>query len=92
MANMTKLFDQAKDKNVANFIVYGKTADTTLYYDAAMTVKLKQADAEDAFKKGRLVIFNSNTYYVPISLAGGKVKTVGTASSAVALTEWATEA
>lgn len=92
MANMTKLFDQAKDKNVANFIVYGKTADTTLYYDEKMTVKLKQADAEDAFKKGRLIIVNGGAYYTPISLASGKVKTVGMSSNTVALTEWLTEA
>lgn len=89
-----KIFDDARDKNVANFVVYGKAADSKLYYESTYTTQVKQADIEDAFNKGRLIIMNSTTALVPIALAGNKVTTAALAGSpaAIAGTEWAAEA
>lgn len=88
MANLTKIYDRAKDNNVASFIAYGKTGDKKLYYEAEYKNQVTSVDVIDAFKKGRLVIFDGTNYLVPISLAAGKCKTVGMGSSAVELTEW----
>ena len=53
---------------------------------------MTKAALEDAFKKGRLLVFDGTNYLVAISMAGGKVKTVGMGASAVELTEWAAKA
>lgn len=88
MANLTKIYDQAKDMNVANFIAYGKTTDKKLYYEASYKNQVESEDVIDAFKKGRLIIFDGTNYLLPISLAAGKCKTVGMGASAIELTEW----
>lgn len=91
-----KIFDDARDKNVANFVVYGKAADSKLYYDLTVDtpVQVKQADIEDAFNKGRLIIMNSTTALVPLALSGNKVLTASMSGSPAAITgtEWAAEA
>lgn len=83
---MLKIFDDAKDKNVANFVVFGKAADSKIYEDEAYTTQAKQADVEDAFKKGRLVVMNGTTVLVPVALAANKVTTITGTSPAG--TEW----
>lgn len=88
MANLTKLYDQAKDRNVASFVVYGKTADKKLYYESKYENQVESDEIIDAFKKGRLVIFDGTNYLKPVSLTAGKCKTVGMGTSAVELTEW----
>lgn len=86
-----KVFDDARDKNVANFVVYGKAADSKLYYDSDYTTQVTQADVEDAFNKGRLIVMNSTTALVPIALSANKVLTASMAGSPAAITgtEWA---
>ena len=88
---MERIYDQAKDVHVATYVLYAKTADKKLYLDS-YTTQVTKAELEDAFKKGRLLIFDGTNYLVAISMAGGKVKTVGMGASAVELTEWAAKA
>ena len=62
---MNKLYDQAKDKNVAALVVYGKGSDGKAYADAAGTTQLKTSVLKDAFIKRALIVIG-NDYYVPV--------------------------
>lgn len=88
MSIIDRTYEQAKDLHIKNYVVHGKTSDHKLYYEAAYTTQVTQEDLEDAFAKGLLLIKESTSYLVPISIAANKVKTVGTVSDAVALVEW----
>lgn len=88
---MERIYDQAKDVHVATYVLYAKTADKKLYLEPSYTTKVSKAELEDAFKKGRLLIFDGTNYLVAISMHGGKVKTVGMGASAVELTEWSAD-
>lgn len=61
---MDKIFDQAKDKNVAAIVIYGKGSDGKAYADANGTTQLKTSELKDAFLK-RAVIKIGNDYFVP---------------------------
>lgn len=88
---MERIYDQAKDVHVATYVLYAKTADKKLYLEPSYTTRVSKAELEDAFKKGRLLVFDGTNYLVAISMHGGKVKTVGMGASAVELTEWAAD-
>ena len=63
---MEKIFDQAKDKNVAAIVVYGKGTDGKAYVDAAGTTQYKTSALKDAFLKRAIVQIGSD-YFVPVS-------------------------
>lgn len=63
---MERIYDQAKDKNVAAIIVYGKGSDGKAYVDAAGTTQYKTSALKDAFLK-RAVVQIGTDYFVPIS-------------------------
>lgn len=63
---MEKIFDQAKDKNVAAIVVHGKGADGKAYIDAAGTTQYKTSALKDAFLK-RAVVQIGSDYFVPVS-------------------------
>ena len=48
---MDKIFDQAKDKNVAAIVIYGKGSDKKAYLDSACTIQFKTSELQDAFLK-----------------------------------------
>lgn len=85
---MMKIFDQAKDKNVAAYVFYGKTADKKLYYESDYKTQVTQSVLQDAFKKGRMLVIDGNTTLAAVSLAANKVSTVSKTASTVDLTEW----
>lgn len=91
---MKKLYDDAKDKNVANVIFYADTTDNKLYYEASGATKTQvtQADLEDAFNKGRLLIAVSTDLFTPISVSANKVRIADVVSEAVAIVEYAAKA
>lgn len=87
-----RVFDDARDKNVANFVVYAKTSDSKLYYDLTATtpVQVTQADIEDAFAKGRLIVVDEDgASLVPFAIKANKVTTAKLVSSTLTATEWA---
>lgn len=67
---MDKIYDQAKDKNVAALVIYGKSGESSpvAYADSAFTIKMTTSQLKDAFEK-RAIINISGALYVPISLA-----------------------
>ena len=81
-----KFYEQGKDLHVANYIVYGKTADHKLYADKALKETVTTVEIEDAFKKGRLVIIEGTNYLVPIGFSAAGAVTIDTASTLKAVT------
>lgn len=65
---MDKIFDQAKDKNVAAIVIYGKGSDGKAYADANGTTQLKTSELKDAFLK-RAVIQIGNEYFIPVTFS-----------------------
>lgn len=65
---MDKIFDQAKDKNVAALVIYGKNNDTKAYTDSACTIQFKTSELQDAFLK-RAVIKIGEDYFIPTGFA-----------------------
>lgn len=91
---MTTNFIDAADKYVAAKIVYGKAADSKIYLEAAFTNQAPQAEVEDAFMKGVLLVKVGDAFFKPIKLAGNKV-TIGELSgspAAATLTEYQAKA
>lgn len=65
---MKKIFQQAKDKNVAAVVIFGKKGESSpvAYSDVACTVKMKTSELEDAFLK-RAVVMVDGDIFTPIS-------------------------
>lgn len=74
---MDRIYDQAKDKNVAALLIYAKeTADNKAYVDEACTVQFKTSDLKDAFIK-RAVVKVGDDYFAPVSFTvSNKIGTV----------------
>lgn len=81
---MVKLFDDAADKNVANYVVYAKAADSKIYVDSAFGTQVKQVELENAFNKGRLVVMVGNIATAPIYISANKVAVISTSAGTVA--------
>ena len=65
---MDKIFDQAKDKNVAAIVIYGKGSDGKAYADANGTTQLKTSELKDAFLK-RAIIQIGTEYFIPVAFS-----------------------
>ena len=68
---MDKIYQQAKDKNIAAVVIYGKPGESSpvAYKDAERSDKFKTSELKDAFLKGAVVQINLNEYLIPISFA-----------------------
>ena len=87
---MDKIFDQAKDKNVAALVIYAKaTADNKAYVDSNCKIQFKTGALKDAFLK-RAVICVGTDYFVPVSYT--EAEKVGTVTYAKAGTSAGTAA
>lgn len=73
---MAKIYDDAKDKNVAAVIIYGKDTDGKAYVDAEGTTQFKTSELQDAFIK-RALIKIGDDYFVPTGFSvASKIGTV----------------
>lgn len=74
---MDRIYDQAKDQNVAALVIYAKeTADNKAYADSERKVQMKTSELKDAFIKRALVKVGEE-YFVPVSFTvSGKIGTV----------------
>lgn len=63
---MDKIYQDAKDLNVATVIIYKKSAQTKAYADAACTVQLTTAELKDAFIKGAVIKLEDGAFVKPI--------------------------
>lgn len=67
---MDKIYQDAKDKNVASVIIYKKSGQTKAYADADCTVQLTTAELKDAFMKGAVIKLDGTDGFVkPIKYA-----------------------
>lgn len=90
---MTNVFEQLKDLHIRNIVVFGKAADHKLYSDAAKTVQITEAELQEMFKKGMLLInLDEDEYAVAVKVDDNKAYTVGTATvgeaTVASLVEW----
>ena len=66
---MDRIYDQAKDQNVAALVIYAKaTADNKAYTDKACTKQFKTSELKDAFIKRAVVCVDAN-YFIPVYYA-----------------------
>lgn len=86
---MERIFNQAKDKNVAAIVIYGKASETKAYADSGCTVQMKTSELKDAFLK-RAVIQIGEAYFIPAGYA--EAEGVGTVTYAKAGTTAGTAA
>lgn len=90
---MERVFDDANDKNVASYVVYGKASDSKLYDSTAEDAKqITQEELANLFAKGRLIVKVSTASYAVVKVAANKAYTVDEVSSAIALVEWSAKA
>ena len=80
MAKLKKVYDDADNNHVANYIAYMKYDETDeeyyMYYDEACTEVVKVSDALDAFTKGRLLVFYDNVYRIPCCISAGTLDVI----------------
>jgi hypothetical protein len=90
---MERVFDDANDKNVAAYVVYGKASDSKLYDSTANDAKqITQEELANFFAKGRLIVKVSTASYVVVKVVANKAYTVDLVSGAVSVTEWSAKA
>ena len=90
---MERVFDDANDKNVAAYVVYGKASDSKLYDSTAEDAKqITQEELANFFAKGRLIVKVSTASYAVVKVAANKAYTVDVASGTVSVTEWSAKA
>lgn len=65
---MAKIYDQAKDKNVAAIVIYGKGNDGKAYVDAEGKTQFKTSELKDAFLK-RAVVQIGSDYFIPVAFS-----------------------
>ena len=63
---MANIYNDAKDKNVAAIIIYGKSGESSpaAYSDEDCKVKMKTSELKDAFLKRAVILIGEN-YFVP---------------------------
>lgn len=59
---MDRIYNDAKDKNVATVVVYAANTGSKIYYDKDHKVEVPAADCLDLFMKG-VVALKGTTYY-----------------------------
>lgn len=89
---MDTKFINASDKNVANYVVYGKSADSKLYLESDYKTQVPVSVAKAAFEKGLLIIKNGDVVLVPVNMSTNKFLTVALSSGSLAGTEWLAKA
>ena len=66
---MDKIYQQAKDKNVAATIVYTHGGpDGKAYKDAEGKEQFTTSELREAFRKGCLICWGTNEYYTPTGI------------------------
>lgn len=72
---MERIYQDAKDKNVAKVIVYVSSAKA--YSDAAHKIQMKTSELKDAFMKGCVLVSADGTWVAPTSYTeAAKVGTI----------------
>lgn len=84
-----KNFADSEEKYLKTVVLFGKTADSTLYIDAAYTTKAVGAAVVDMFTKGMVLVNYEDALYTPAILTedeGDVTVTIFTVGDASAFT------
>lgn len=68
---MDRIYDDAKDKNVAAVIIYVKGSDGKAWKDSDGKEQFKTSELQEAFYKRALIYNGTDTYYVPTGFVIG---------------------
>lgn len=82
---MNKTYEHANDLHVRAVTVYGKTADKKLYWnlsDTTYSEQVKQAELEELFGKGLLIIDDGTNKLIPVSITANKAVTLSVTAGA----------
>lgn len=75
---MDKIYQDAKDKNVAGVVIYGKTAKA--YSDAECTVQMTSSQLVEAVQKRAVIVLNGvSGFKIPVGItfdSKGEIATV----------------
>lgn len=85
---MEKVYQDAKDLNVAARVVYGKAADGKLYLDAELTEQAPAAAVAEAFDKNVLVVKVGDVSFKPVKFDTDTVTVVDVSSGTVTAVEF----
>lgn len=62
---MDRIYNQAKDKDVAAVVIYANS--NKAYKDEACTKQFKAGELKDAFIKGALIVAEDGSGFIPVS-------------------------
>lgn len=87
---MKKVYDDANDKNVASYIVYGDSTDNKLYHESTGSAKTQVTEAEliDIFTKRRLIIVSGDVAFSPVKVEGNVATCVNVSSDTIVKVEF----
>lgn len=87
---MKKVYDDANDKNVASYIVYGDSTDNKLYHESTGSTKTQVTEAElnDLFTKRRLIIVSGDVVYSPVKVEGNVATCINVSSDTIVKVEF----
>lgn len=86
------IYIDGNDKYVGNYLVFGKASDSKLYVDEALTEQVSQADLQEAFLKGLLLIQVGNDVFKPVKVAANKAVVIDVVSGSATAKEFAAKA
>lgn len=92
---MMKILEHSKDEHVRAVVVFAKAEDSKLYVDNKFTTQLEEADLNELFLKGLLLICTdeeNSVYEKAVKVSANKAYTMGTVSTAIAFVEWSAKA
>lgn len=85
---MEKVYQDAKDLNVAARVVYGKTDNGKLYLDADFTEQAPAAAVAEAFDKNVLVVKVGDASFKPVKFDTDTVTVIDVSSGIVTAVEF----
>ena len=86
------IYIDGNDKYVGNYLVFGKAADSKLYVDEELTEQVSQADLNEAFTKGLLLIKVGNDFFKPVKVAANKAVVIDVVSGTATAKEFEAKA
>lgn len=86
------IYIDGNDKYVGNYLVFGKASDSKLYVDEAFTEQVSQADLQEAFLKGLLLIQVGTDVFKPVKVAANKAVVIDVVSGTATSKEFAAKA
>lgn len=85
---MVKIYQDAKDLNVAALVMYGKTEDAKLYLDSDFTKQASAAEVAEAFDKNVLVVKVGDASFKPVKFDTDTVTVIDVSSGVVTAVEF----